>query len=266
MTEPRGRTAPPWFVRQHPRPEAAVRLFCLPYAGSGASAYRRWQNAFDDHVEVAAVQLPGRENRLLEDPVIDPEAIAAAVIDAVADGAAESVDESDPFAFYGHSLGARLAFEVTRSLRRAGAPLPLVVFAAAVRAPHLSTPGPFDGLSEVDDDALIDRLAAGGGLPAAVLAERELLELLLPALRSDFRWLDSYRYLPDDPLDVPIVGLAGRRDHAVTVDQVDAWAEHTRAGFTRHVLDGGHFFLHENFAETTRLVSAELRRYAAVTR
>ncbi|MCZ7438060.1 lantibiotic dehydratase [Micromonospora sp. WMMC241] len=237
-----------WFVSTGSRPEAPVRLFCLPYAGAGASAFRRWPAAFDPGVEVLPVQLPGRENRITEDPRFS----VADVADAIASRA------DRPYAIYGHSMGGRLGFEVVRELRRTGRPLPLRLYVGGARAPHVAAPGLFDGLSRADDEELLRRLGDGGGLPAELLEHPELVELLLPLLRADFGRVDDYRYVPGEPLPVPIVAFAGDHDGAVTREQNAAWAEHTAAGFTLHELAGGHFFLHDRLPELAALIGADL--------
>ncbi|MGX1615004.1 thioesterase domain-containing protein [Micromonospora chalcea] len=245
-----------WFVSAGSRPEAPVRLFCLPYAGAGASAFRRWAAEFGPGVDVTPVQLPGRENRITEDPRFN----VADVADAIASRA------DRPYAIYGHSMGGRLGFDVVRELRRTGRPLPLRLYVGGARAPHVRTPGPFDGLSRAGDDELLRRLGEGGGLPAELLDHPELVELLLPLLRADFGRVDDYRHVPGEPLPVPIVVFAGRTDRAVTRDQSAAWAEHTAAGFTLHELDGGHFFLHDRLPELAALIRADLTAASTDTR
>ncbi|MFC4062866.1 thioesterase II family protein [Planomonospora corallina] len=240
-----------WFRCPRPLPQAGLRLFCLPYAGAGAGVFHPWPAAFAPDVEVLGVQPPGRENRIAEPAEIDLDELTAAVADAVA-------ADGRPYALYGHSLGARLAFEVVRRLRRAGAPLPARLYAGAARAPHLHGSGAFDGLSRVSDDELVARVVAGGGVPEAVAGEPELLELLLPALRADFAWLDGYEHRPEPPLPVPIVAFAGALDHAVREEQAAGWERHTTAGFVLHRIDGGHFFLHDRLAELAALLRADL--------
>ena len=245
-----------WFVSVGSRPQAPVRLFCLPYAGAGASAFRRWQEAIGPDVEVLPVQLPGRENRINEDPRFDVAEVAEAI--------AARADR--PYVLYGHSMGGRLGFEVVRELRRTGGPLPLRLYVGGARAPHVTAPGLFDGLSRADDEELLRRLADGGGLPAELFAHPELVELLLPLLRADFGRVDGYRYVPGEPLPVPIVAFSGRDDRAVTREQNAAWAEHTAAGFTLHELAGGHFFLHDQLPELLALIRADLTGAAQNTR
>ncbi|WP_262285284.1 thioesterase domain-containing protein [Micromonospora sp. MA102] len=237
-----------WFVSAGSRPQAPVRLFCLPYAGAGASAFRRWQEGIGPDVEVLPVQLPGRENRINEDPRFG--------VAEVADAVAARADR--PYALYGHSMGGRLGFEVVRELRRTGRPMPLRLYVGGARAPHVTAPGPFDGLSRADDDELLRRLGGGGGLPAELFDHPELVELLLPLLRADFGRVDDYRYVPGEPLPLPIVAFSGRDDRAVTREQHAAWAAHTAAGFTLHELAGGHFFLHDRLPELLALIRADL--------
>ncbi|EHR61169.1 thioesterase II family protein [Saccharomonospora cyanea] len=244
-----------WFFTRRPRPDAAVRLYCLPYAGGGASVFHDWPDLVGPDVEVHAVALPGRERRFGEDPEFDLTELAEAFA---------AHDDSRPFALYGHSLGGLVGFEVIRWLRRTGARLPVRLYAGACRAPHVRTPGPFLGLSRLPDDELVRQVADGGGIPAEVLAEPELMELVLPALRADFARIDDYEYVPGPPIEVPVVAFAGRTDHAVPLDQVRAWAPHTAAGFHLTVLDGGHFFLRESCEELVAALSADLRAAVAV--
>ncbi|MFF4776740.1 thioesterase II family protein [Microtetraspora fusca] len=240
-----------WFRCPRPAPYAAARLFCLPYAGAGAGVFHPWPAALEQVAEVHGVQLPGRENRIAEPAEIDLPELAAALADAAS-------SEDRPYALYGHSLGARLGFELIRELRRTGERLPDRLYVGAARAPHLAGSSTFDGLSKVSDDELVARVVAGGGVPEAVAEEPELLELLLPALRADFALLDDYVYHPEEPLPVPITAFAGTLDRAVSMEQMAAWEEHTTAEFVLHHVEGGHFFLHDREAELIALLSADL--------
>ncbi|GGS13267.1 thioesterase domain-containing protein [Actinokineospora fastidiosa] len=236
-----------WFVNRVPRPGADVRLFCLPYAGAGASVFAAWPAAAGPRIDVHALALPGRERRIEDDPRFDVAEIAAAL--------AERADR--PFALYGHSMGARLAFEVVRELRRTGAALPEKLIVGGCRAPHETAATVFDGLSRVDDAELVRRLTDGGGLPAEVAGSAELVELLLPALRADFAWIDDYTHTAEPPLPVPIVVCHGTGDRAVSAEHAAAWARHTDR-FTLREFDGGHFFLHENEAELLAVIAEEI--------
>jgi surfactin synthase thioesterase subunit len=236
-----------WFVVPRPRPDAAVRLFCLPYAGAGASTFRRWPAAVGPDIEVRSVQLPGRENRIAEDPRFDLADLADAILPFT----------GRPYALYGHSLGGRHAFELVRHLHRTGAALPVKLYVGGCRAPHLEATGHFDGLSTVEDDELLRRVVAGGGLSEEVLAEPELVELMLPVLRADFTMLDEYVFTEGEPLPVPLVAYSGREDTAVSLAEVQAWERHAGAGLTVHEVEGDHFFLHDE-AGVAELVAKDL--------
>lgn len=241
----------PWFLTPAPQPSATSRLFCLPYAGAGASTYRAWPAAIGEDIEVHAVQLPGREFRIAEPPAVDPDALASALAEC-------ATADDRPYAMFGHSMGGRLAFETIRRLRERAVRLPDVLFVSACRPPDLTRRGPLDDLARVSDEMLVARLVEGGGLPPESAAEPELLELVLPALRSDLAWLDDYTFVPQSLLPVPIVAFAGSHDHAVPADQMPGWERHTAAGFTLHLVPGGHFFLHDRLGEVAARIRAAI--------
>ncbi len=221
-----------WFVTEA-TPAAQVLLFCLPYAGGGASAYRAWASAFPATVGVHAIQLPGREGRITESGGFD----VAGVTDAILARA------DRPYAIYGHSMGGRLGFEVVRELRRRGAALPRTMYVAGSRAPDRVEP--LSKLADADDATLIGRIVSMGGVPPDVFEEPELRELALAVLRTDFTWISRYRYVEEEPLPVPIIAYAGETDPVAPVTALAAWARHTTGGFELRPLPGGHFFLHE---------------------
>lgn len=238
-----------WFIVRTPRPAAPVRLLCVPYAGGGPAAYAGWPAALGADVEVCAVALPGRERRAAEEPSCDPVEIARAVA-AFADR---------PYALFGHSMGALVAFEVVRELRRTGGPLPVHLFVSGCPAPDTPRRGDlFEGLSQVGDTELLDRLVRGGGLPAEVTTHPELLELLLPVFRADFGWLDAYQFTDEPALPVPVTAFAGTGDSSAQPAEVEPWQDHTTAGFELRVLPGGHFFPDEDLAAIARPIRAAL--------
>lgn len=237
-----------WFSYSDPRPAADVRLFCLPYAGSGASAFRAWPAAFGPRVEVVAVQLPGREQRMRERPVIEPAHVAAAI----------ATEANRPYAIFGHSMGGRLAFEVARELRRTGRPLPVRLYPSGTNPPHLPIAGPLAGLSTMADEELTTRVAAAGGVPEEVLAVPKLFGLFLPVLRADLGWVDDYTFAEEPPLPMPVVAFAGETDQVATPTRMRGWDRHTEAAFTLHTLSGGHFFPHEQLDRLSNLIEADL--------
>ncbi len=212
------------------------RLFCFSYAGGSAAPYLAWQAALPPSIEVCAVQLPGRGPRLLEKPLRSMFQLVEVLAPIIA-------READlPFAFFGHSLGGLLAFELARHCRRHWLPMPEHLFVSASSAPgQRRNP---KRLHTLDDHALIEALREYNGTPPAALADRELMELLLPAIRADFAVVENYAYGEGAPLDIPISVLAGRQDNHVAPGSLQGWQGETTATCTTHWFDGDHFFIH----------------------
>jgi medium-chain acyl-[acyl-carrier-protein] hydrolase len=228
--------APAWVLSPRPNPLATFRLFCFPYAGVGPSVYRPWLSALPAHMEARLIQLPGREGRWREPALTNVAEIADQVTRALLPHL------QLPFAFYGHSLGALIAFEVTRRLRAAGYAMPRHLFLSAHRAAHL--PNPHFAMRHLEDDAFVSEMRRRyDGIPQSVLDNPELLELMLPCLRADFTAYETYEYRSEAPLECPISAFGGDRDAYVRPDEVAAWREHTGGPFRVRVIAGNHFFL-----------------------
>lgn len=243
-----------WIKVFQPQPEAQLRLYCFPYAGGGASIYRLWHRELPGGVEVCAVQLPGRESRWREEPFRRTEPLADAATEAL------SPRLGRPYAFFGHSMGAVLAFEVTRRLRRRGLEGPRHLFVSGRSAPRVETADP--PIRDLPRDEFIEAVRGYSGTPEEVLQNRELMELVEPLLRADFSVSETYDYRPDaEPLDVPLTVLGGLGDPDVPPEDLEAWRLETRGPYRKHLLDGGHFFLHEKREEVLRIVSRELEPY-----
>lgn len=224
----------PWLVRQRGAARR-MRLYCFAYAGGSAAAFAGWQEALGPNIDVCAVQLPGRGARMGEAPMTNRAEVVRALAHAI------SSEPRMPFAFFGHSLGALLAFEVSRYLMLQYMPLPVHLFASGCDAPqHRSAP---KNLHLLPDAELIEALKEYNGTPAELLENAELMALLLPLLRADFSLVDDYRYRPGLRLPVPLSVLAGQQDDHIDPLQVEGWSKETAAGCQVHWLAGDHFFI-----------------------
>lgn len=211
-------------------------MFCFPYAGGGASIYRGWAASLPSDVEVCPVQLPGRESRLRDQPFDRLPPLIAAAAEALAP------HFGMPFVFFGHSMGAMIAFELARELRRRGKPLPLHLFVAGRRAPQL--PAREEPIHDLPDDEFFAKLRELNGTPEEVLQHAELMRLLTPILRADFAVNETYEFVADEPFDCGISAFGGLGDLEVTQNDLSGWRDLTRGRFRLRMLPGDHFFLH----------------------
>ncbi|RSM82626.1 thioesterase [Amycolatopsis sp. WAC 01375] len=242
-------TASPWIRRFAPAPDAAVRLVCLPHAGGSAPFYLPVARALAPEVDVLAVQYPGRQDRRGETCVDDLGVLA----DLVAEQLRPWLDR--PFALFGHSLGATLGFEVARRLA-ADDMVPLALFASARRAPSCHRD---ERVHLADDDDVIAEMRLLSGTSPEVLADEEILRMALPAIRADYRAIETYRYPAGPGLTCPVVVLTGDDDPQVTIAEAEAWRGHTTGPFTMRVFPGGHFYLTGHVAAVLDQVSESLR-------
>jgi surfactin synthase thioesterase subunit len=227
-----------WLAYREVNPRARLRMFCFPYAGGGASAYRGWAASLPSTLEVCPVQLPGRESRLREQPFTD----SALLIQAIADALAPFFDM--PFVFFGHSMGGMISFELARELRRRGKALPLHLFVAGRRAPDV--PPREKPIHDLPEPEFIEELRKLKGTPEEVLQHAELMKLLSPVLRADFAVNETYVLTEEEPLQAGISAFGGLGDEEVTREDVDRWRQYTSGRFRLRMLPGDHFFLHSH--------------------
>lgn len=240
-----------WFHCPQPRSQPRFRLFCFPYAGGGVAAYRSWPNHLPADVEVCSVQLPGRDDRMREKPCSDLKAL----VDVLANGLAPRL--VPPYAFFGHSMGALIAYELVRCLRGQGANPPVHLFVSARRAPHVPNPDP--PCHQLPDQGFLQILVRRyNGIPQAILAEPELMKLFLPILRADFTLMETYQHVAAEPLDQAITVFGGMDDQIVSRAGLAAWKDVTRGAFEVHMMPGGHFFLQNAQAALLEVIARQL--------
>lgn len=233
-------------------PETALRLFCFHHAGAGALTFARWRARFAVDVQVLPVRLPGRETRLREPRIVDAEQLLGELDTHLG----PLLDM--PHAFYGHSLGALVAYRFALRRARAGHRPPVLVGVGASAAPHLPTP--LVEQSDLPDDRLLAALARYGTLPPYLFERPKWLSILLSTMRDDLQLARSLREGSGEPLPCPLYAYAGAEDKVATDRVVAAWSRYTSAAFDLRTVSGGHFFVRD--AELPTLLSSELRRLA----
>lgn len=227
-----------WLSFANGAPNGRPLLFCLPFAGGGASFYRPWTQFAPKAFSMVFVQPPGREERMFERPFERMPDVVHSAADALLPFLRQ------PYALFGHSMGGMIAYELVQELRRRKAPLPMHLFVSGAPAPHRAEEIP--AIYDLPEAQLFDEINRRyGGLPAEVLQSRELLDLLLPRLRADLAITGTYAYKDNPPLTCPITAFGGENDETVSPDMIDAWREHTVSSFRSEIYPGGHFFLTE---------------------
>ncbi|WP_129293079.1 thioesterase II family protein [Streptomyces lydicus] len=238
-----------WIRRFNPRDESKLRLVCLPHAGGSASFYHPMASAVPLPVDVLAVQYPGRQDRRTEPGITSIQALADEVTEALEPWT------DQPLALFGHSMGATLAFEVARRLESRHGVVPAALFASGRRAP--SRPRN-ESVHRLGDDGLIAELKALSGTDSQVLGDEEVLRMVLPAIRTDYRAAETYVYEPGEKLHCPVIGLVGDGDPKVTVGEARSWGDHTEGPFNFHTFGGGHFYLLNHRTEIIKIISDHL--------
>jgi medium-chain acyl-[acyl-carrier-protein] hydrolase len=227
----------PWIAHRIHNPLARLRLFCFHHAGGAASAFREWNRRLPSSIDVCPVQLPGHSTRMHEPLARDLDRLTEAATDGLLPELLE------PFVFFGHSLGALVAFRVARELAARGVAGPHRLFVAARAAPGAETKRL--ALSDLPDRDFVHEMKTRyNAIPDAISNDPELLALFLPTLRADFRLHETYVHRPGAPLSCGISAYGGVADSNVSEEQLEAWQRETAGRFSSEMFDGGHFFVH----------------------
>ena len=216
----------------------------------GAAAYRGWSEALGPDIEVLAIQLPGRGPRLREPALTSIPSIVGALAVALAE------EFQGSYAFFGYSMGAIVAFELTRLVvnERLVPPRLLVVAAHPAPSPAVTR----TEVHKLPDDQLLEQLQVFGAIPDQFDGAVELQSLLLPIMRADLRAIETYAYRRADPLRVPILAIGGTEDSQASEADIRAWGENTTEAFRAVMLKGPHFFIHTDLGQLFDVLRPEL--------
>ncbi|MFN6560882.1 MAG: thioesterase II family protein [Nostoc sp. ChiSLP01] len=217
-------------------PKPKTRLFCFHYAGGGASCFRGWSESLQEHdVAVYSVQLPGRETRYGEPRITDFNTLIQHLYGEL------KQYFHQPYAFYGHSLGALIAYELAYECHKANINLPLILFLGAHRAPHIEYPhNSCKTMNQQEFKSFVNRF---GGIPESMLNDEAWMKVLLPLIRDDFLLCESYQPRPIEALPCPIYAFGGICDRMVSQEDINAWQQHTTKEFRSYFFPEGHFYI-----------------------
>uniref|UniRef100_UPI001CA84F86 thioesterase II family protein n=1 Tax=Paenibacillus caui TaxID=2873927 RepID=UPI001CA84F86 len=239
-----GKTSPSFMKLNEPT-STKLRLFCFPYAGGGSSVYLPWASLLGDQIKLLAIQLPGRESRIFEQPYNSLDEVIGTLVREIH----PYLDK--PFVFFGHSMGALIGFELIRAIYQQYKIQPEHLFVSSFRAPHL--PKTSEKIYHLNDNDFLERICNEGNLPEEVIKNNEFIRLLLPMLRNDFKMAQTYEYVNGIPFNCPITAFVGEED-TVNIREIQEWQQHTQSAFRIHMLPGNHFHFISNFKEIINII------------
>ena len=241
-----------WIRCPKPNSQAQVKLFCFPCAGGSSSAYTKWHNYLPKNIEINLVQLPGRSHRIEEPPFTNFLPLVKTLTSEI------KPYLNKPFAFFGHSMGSIVCFEVAHLLQQKYGLSPLHLFVSGRGAPQI----PMDNklIHKLSEAAFIEELRRLNGTPEAVLENTELMQLLLPTLRADFALVENYVHSPKHSFGCAISAFGGLQDSKVSRAKLEAWSQHTTSNFSMQMFPGDHFFLHSSESLLLKSLSQKLNQ------
>ena len=228
-----------WLMTIEQKKDTRIRLFCFPYAGGNASTYIDWSQYLPDFVEVIAIQPPGRANRLGETSISCMDELTDKITQSFSDDLLDV-----PYMVFGHSLGARVAFEVMIKMKKMGKKLPTHFFASASRAP--SEPTMDRAIHVLPEREFLEELRELGGTPTEILKNSELMTILLPMLRSDFKLSNEYVYKGGERFSCYATIFYGSNDEQIKLKDVSGWDKFFTNNTSFYQVPGDHFYIDKN--------------------
>ncbi|MFN6571684.1 thioesterase II family protein [Dendronalium sp. ChiSLP03b] len=244
-----------WIVRYQSHPKVRLRLFCFPYAGGSTSTYRKWSELLPSDIEVCPVQLPGRENRSMEAPFTHVTPLVESLLPVL------NSYLDLPYAFFGHSMGALISFELARQIRKQRYPEPQHLFVSSRRSPHLPSSEP--PIHKLPETAFWEQLRLYDGVPDTLLQSSQIAKFFLPLLRADFAIHETYKYTPGTQFNYPITAFGGLHDRKVGSEEIMAWRELTNSDFYLHLFPGNHLFLRKEYQQILSVIARNLSQKIA---
>jgi surfactin synthase thioesterase subunit len=241
-----------WFLRANTKPSVKLRLFCLPYAGGDSSIFKGWSEVLPDYIELVAIQLPGRSVRIKESSLESMQAMVDGIYHAIL----PLLDR--PYLILGHSLGARVAFELIHRLNQSQFILPRHFIASGSRAPHIEWA--YKKLHTLPDGEFVDELRQLNGTPTEVLDNRELMQFLMPMLRADFAISDNHVTNQTTHLDCSASVFHGELDTLVKINDAKEWQHHFSKPINFETFSGDHFFINKNCQDYMRSLKKIIRK------
>ncbi len=234
-----------------------IRLFCFPYAGGSSAIYNKWRQYLDERIELQAVELSGRGRRIY-DPLYD------SIDEAVDDIFTRISSELDqiPYAFFGHSMGGIIAYELAQKIKAQKQTEPKHVFFAGRGAPHVHDEDEEEHYFHLPEEEFKKKIIELGGTPKEFFQYPELLDVLLPMLRSDFKIAETYKSSSEvHPFNYDISVLIGKKEE-VSAAQMHGWREHTKGVCSLHYFEGEHFFINDEAERIVKIVNNTLLAFA----
>jgi medium-chain acyl-[acyl-carrier-protein] hydrolase len=244
-----------WFSFPEPKADARLRLYCFPYAGGSSSIFRNWAEEIPGEVEICLVQLPGRGARVNETPFTRVDSLVEEIADAL------EADLDKPFAFFGHSMGGILSFELAQWMRGNRGREPAQLFISGRCAPQIRNSEEIT--YNLPEPEFIKKLRQLNGTPKEAFEHAELMSLMIPILRADFEVCQTYSYEPCAPLSCGIVVYGGIDDEEVSRTDLEAWRDQTTGQYGLRMLPGDHFFVNSSKRLLLKFLSSDLRQLIA---